>query len=143
MIDGPMPALATLEGLRAKLRYVVVGKDAWKQAPDYTARVHRILYTHMGGGTSMSYKLFAVSGKGLSSARSALRGGTHELALCVLVALTKTMVDNGRQWLTKTMVDNECARRGGSCCGRTFLSLALFVGRMLLTSIGAQRRRTR
>ena len=52
----------------------------------------------MGGGTSMSYKLFALFRKGLAAARGAQRSGSHERALCEAVALTKTMQDNDAWW---------------------------------------------
>jgi len=109
MIDGPMPAMATLEGLRSELRYVLLGKDEWKETPNYAAQVHRIFDSHLGGGTSMSYKLFALFGKGLGSARTALRSASHERALCVLVSLTKAMVDND-DWYCDTDAPEQAAK---------------------------------
>jgi hypothetical protein len=52
-----------VEGLQTKFKWVLVNEEVWKQSPDYTSKVHKIFDNHMGGGTSMSYKLFALFSK--------------------------------------------------------------------------------
>lgn len=108
LVDGPMPPPATLEGLRAQFQYVPVDAAVWKQVPDYQRRVHQIFDGHDGGGTSMSYKLFALFRKGLSAVRAQLRSGSGERALCEAIALTKAMKDND-EWYGDTDAPEEAA----------------------------------
>ena len=63
-------AVQYLSGVIAGL---FVDKMAWKQSADYHGQVDKICFGHMGGGTSMSYKLFAVFQKGLGALRTCLR----------------------------------------------------------------------
>eukprot|EP00746_Dinoflagellata_sp_MGD_P091032 gnl/MRDRNA2_/MRDRNA2_36023_c0_seq1.p1 gnl/MRDRNA2_/MRDRNA2_36023_c0~~gnl/MRDRNA2_/MRDRNA2_36023_c0_seq1.p1 ORF type:complete len:539 (-),score=118.34 gnl/MRDRNA2_/MRDRNA2_36023_c0_seq1:443-1984(-) len=107
-IDGSMPPLATLAGLKAQFQYVLVDKVRWEAASDYRSRIYKIFDSHMGGGTSMSYKLFALFRKGLAAVRAALKSGAHEKALCEAIALTKAMKDND-EWWGDTDVPQEAA----------------------------------
>jgi len=100
-IDGPMPALPTVEALRSKFQYILVEKMAWKQSADYQGQVEKICFGHMGGGTSMSYKFFALFQKGLGAVRTCLKSNMHEKALCQAIALTKAMSDND-EWYGDT-----------------------------------------
>lgn len=106
--DEPVPPIPTLDSLRSKLRYILVSKQEWKEVHSYTQEVHEIFDSHMGGGTSMSYKLFALFRKGLARVRSSLRN-SHDRALCELIALTKAMADND-DWYADTDVPEEAEK---------------------------------
>lgn len=124
-LDGPMPLLTTAERLRAKFRYVLVGERQWKQATDYSRQVHRIFDSHMGGGTSMSYKLFNLFGKGLAKVSRYLNESAYEDALCEAVRLTKAMVDND-EWYSDTDLPEEVdrlVRRLGAAWGKILFIL--------------------
>jgi hypothetical protein len=100
-IDGPIPPLATVESVQAAFKFVLVDKQVWTKVPKYTQKVHNIFDRHMGGGTSMSYKLFALFKKGLVAIRAALRSKSSERALCEAILLTKAMADND-EWYGDT-----------------------------------------
>jgi len=107
--DDPLPPIQTLESLRSQFCYVLVVKQEWKQVPNYTQKVHVIFDRHMGGGTSMSYKLFALFKNGLTAVRAALRAGSAERAFCELISLTKAMADND-EWYGDTDVPEEAVK---------------------------------
>merc|ERR1712100_15252 len=98
MGDGPMPPLATLEGLRSQHLFVLVEKAVWRQGLDYSAQVHCIFLSHMGGGTSLSAKLLELFSDGLCSVRAALRSESFDRATCELIGLTRSMADNDEWW---------------------------------------------
>lgn len=111
--DGPMPPLPTLDSLRSQYPFVVVNKHEWKQVPNYNQKLHGIFDSHMGGGTSMSYKLFALFRKGLAATRSAWRAGSQQRAFCELIALTKAMADND-EWYGDTDAPEEAVKIVGA-----------------------------
>jgi len=108
-IDGPVPPLATIENLRSEFKYFVVEKEAWMQTPEYNKQLEQICYSHMGGGTSLSYKFFSVFKKSLAAVRSSLRSRAHEKALCLAIKLTKAMVEND-EWYCDTDVPEEAVK---------------------------------
>merc|ERR1712232_867659 len=63
----------------------------------------------MGGGTSMSYKFFALFGQGIKKAQSSLRSGAHNDALCEVIVLTQTMLAFD-DWWCDTDAPEEAAR---------------------------------
>jgi len=100
-IDGPLPVAPTVESLREQIKYVVVNKVTWAQTTDYMSKAHKVFDSHLGGGTSMSYKLFALFDKGIKSVRTALRANRYEHALCEAIAVTRAMALND-EWYGDT-----------------------------------------
>merc|ERR1719277_417686 len=97
-MDGPMPAVATVDSLRKQFKYVLVDRESWEQSETYSAAVDGTSDTCMGGGTSTSYKFFAWSSRGLGAVRWNLRDNRSECALCELISLTKAMADCDEWW---------------------------------------------